>query len=103
MLTIPNGTSEQDAINRIKAARGTAEPEEPTQEPNVVDVSSDTTDEIIEEAEELQEEVAEQPEEIEEVEESEEAEEEWFLDLDGEQYSDPQVREWKSGYMMQSD
>lgn len=100
MLTIQSGTSEQEAINRIKAARGEAEPQEPTEEPEVVDVS--TTDEIIEEAE--AEEVAVQPEEIKEVEESEaQPEDDFYLDLDGEEVSSSQLREWKSGNMMQSD
>ncbi len=104
MLTIPSGTSEQETINRIKAARGNAEPVEPTEEPEVVDMSIDDTDEITEEAEELHTDAIEQPEEVEQVEEAVASEEdELYLDLDGEEIPLSQVKEWKSGHMMQSD
>lgn len=98
MLTTQS--DETSILERIKAARGNAEPEVPTEEPQIVDMSE--PDEPIEEAEEVTEETleTEQPEEI--VEESEEVEE-MYLDLDGEEVSLSQVREWKSGNMMQSD
>ncbi|MCH9712626.1 MAG: hypothetical protein K0U20_08400 [Proteobacteria bacterium] len=107
MLTIPSGTSEKEALQRIKQARGNAEPEaEPTEEPQIVDVSIDTTDEETEEAEDYQED-NEEPEEgssVEEVAQNEESdEEEYYLDLDGEEVSFSQIKEWKSGSMMQSD
>jgi len=105
MLTIPNGTSEQETLQRIKQARGTAEPTtEPTEEPSIVNMSDDIPDEITEEAEELQD-VIEEPEEVEEVEEiaQPEDEEELYLDLDGEEVSLSQIRDWKNGNMMQSD
>ena len=105
MLTIPNGTSEQETLQRIKQARGTAEPvTEPTEEPSIVNMSDDIPDEITEEAEGLQD-VIEEPEEVEEVEEiaQPEDEEELYLDLDGEEVSLSQIRDWKNGNMMQSD
>lgn len=102
MLTIQTGTSESDALSRIKAARGNSEPEQaPTEEPEVVDVSSDTPAEEETEEAEVTNELQEETEEVEtaEVEESEE----WYLDLDGEEVSSTQVKEWKNGHLMQAD
>ncbi len=106
MLTIPSGTSEKETLQRIKQARGNAEPvTAPTEEPDVVDVSIDTTEEETEEAEDYLQD-NDQPEEVnefEEVAESDEPEEDYYLDLDGEEVSFSQIKEWKTGNMMQSD
>lgn len=101
MLTTQS--NETSILERIKLARGTTEPEAPTEEPQIVDMSQD------DEPEEITEEVAEEThnnaEEVVEYEEENAADEqdEMYLDLDGEEIPLSQVKEWKSGHMMQSD
>lgn len=96
MLTTQSETS---IIERMKVARGVSEPEVPTEEPAIVDVSEiDATDEIEEEViDEVEETVTD------EVEEFETQEDEMYLDLDGEEIPLSQIKEWKSGNMRQSD
>lgn len=103
MLTTQS--NETSILERIKLARGTTEPEQPTEEPQIVDVSEDDTPEEptveaaeVEETEDYAEEVEAQSEEV-----VESDEEELYLDLDGEEIPLSQVKEWKSGHMMQSD
>lgn len=99
MLTTQN--DETSILERIKIARGNTEPQqEPTEEPQIVDVSEDTNP--VETTEEVAE-VEQTQIEAEEVEEDTEEIEDMYLDLDGEEVSLSQVREWKSGNMMQSD
>lgn len=100
MLTTQN--DETNILERIKIARGNAEPQEPTEEPQIVDVSEDAgpiepTEEVAE-VEETQE-AEEVEEDIEEVAEQDEM----YIDLDGEEISLTDIRAWKSGNMMQSD
>lgn len=94
MLTTQDETS---IIERIKSARSEAEPVEPTEEPDIVDMSE--PEEPIEEVAEVEE--TQEAEEIEE--EAEEVADDFYLDLDGEEVSFSQIREWKQGHMMQSD
>lgn len=104
MLTTQSETS---IIERMKIARGSAESVEPTQEPEIVDVSEDAPDEV----EEVVDEVTEQDDseneitdETDELEESDEYDEdETYLDLDGEEIPLSQIKEWKSGNMRQAD
>ena len=100
MLTTQSETS---IIERMKVARGTSEPEVPTEEPSIVDVSeTDTTDEI-EDGNDDQVETPIDQTENDEVEELEPQEDEMYLDLDGEEIPLSQVKEWKSGNMRQAD
>jgi hypothetical protein len=101
MLTTQS--NETSILERIKLARGTTEPVAPTEEPQIVDVSEDDTPEEpteevaeVEETEDYTEEVEEESEEIAES-------DEMYLDLDGEEIPLSQVKEWKTGHMMQSD
>ena len=105
MLTTQN--DETSILERIKIARGNAEPKEPTEEPQIVDVTDSDTPE--EEAEEVAQQEVEEIEEdeteeaIEETEEQAESEDELYLDLDGEEVPLSQVKKWKSEHMMQAD
>lgn len=105
MLTTQN--DETSILERIKIARGNAEPKEPTEEPQTVDVTDSDTPE--EEAEEVAQQDVEEVEEdeteevIEETEELAESEDELYVDLDGEEVPLSQVKKWKSEHMMQAD
>lgn len=93
--------STEDILNRIKALNSTddLQPETPEEEPSAVDVSEDDTlsDEVDEtEVEELESgELAE--------EETNDDEEESYFDIDGEEITLSQIREWKQGGLRQSD
>jgi hypothetical protein len=104
MLTTQSETS---IIERMKIARGSAEPEAPTEEPEIVDVSEvDTTEEIEEEIVDEVEESTEVNDELDddfEESESDDDADELYLDLDGEEIPLSQVKEWKSGNMRQAD
>ena len=81
--------SQQDIVERIKNIG--AEPEPAPTGANVDDNTDDEEYEVVEELEEEAEEV------------HEEAEEELFYELDGEEVSLNQLKEWKSNGLMQSD
>ena len=96
--------NEREILDRIKAVRGNAEPNEPTEELIAVEVKPDEA-ETIEEVEAPAETVTEEAEPVElaAAEEPEDNTEELFLDLDGEEVNLNTVRDWKNGSMMQAD
>jgi hypothetical protein len=103
-------TAQDSILERIKISRGTSEPVQaaPTEVTEVVNVSEDTP--IESEAEPELQATDEAELEIEESESNESeadhdpsVEDELFYDLDGEEVSQTQLREWKSKGLMQSD
>lgn len=81
--------SQQEILERIKSMG--AEPEPAPTEADVDDSADDEQEEIVEELEEETEEV------------HEELEEELYFDIDGEEVSLEQLKEWKNNGLMQSD
>ena len=104
---MPTGINEGEALSKLKASRNPEPETAPTEEPDVVNVSEE--DAPIEEVEQK----ASQEEESQslEIEESEgssgeeatNADDLFYVDLDGEEITSEQIREWKNGHMMQSD
>jgi len=90
----------QDILDKIKALNTTTDLSETTDEViEAVDVSDDDTlsDEVdVDEVEELETEEEAQPEAL-------SAEEESYFDIDGEEITLSQIREWKEGNLRQSD
>jgi hypothetical protein len=110
-LTTHSGTSENDILSRISAARGKVDAEpvkEPTEEAEPVELSDESDVEEPMESKELE---SIDESEVDEVEESEVEELEtqpdnddlFYIDLDGEEITSEQIREWKQGSMRQSD
>ena len=101
-------TAEQAFLERIKVSRGTTEPEQsaPTENQDPVNVSEDAPEEL-EEAEvqtealesEAEEPAAEEPE----AEANEPDEDLLYYELDGEEVSSKQLKEWKNDGLMQAD
>lgn len=101
-------TAEQAFLERIKVSRGTTEPlkEAPTENQDPVNVSEDAPEEL-EEAEvqtealesEAEEPAAEEPE----AEAIEPDEDLLYYELDGEEVSSKQLKEWKNDGLMQAD
>jgi len=83
-----------DILERIKGLSAEPEPVEPTEEPESIDVTDET--EEVEEVEELEEEQASEDEESEYDEES-------YFEIDGEEITLSQIRDWKSSGLRQSD
>lgn len=81
--------SQQEILERIKGMG--AEPEPAPTETDADDSADDYEEEIVEELEEETEEVHEEPEE------------ELYFDIDGEEVSLEQLKEWKNNGLMQSD
>lgn len=108
MLTTQGETSEQDILNRISVARGTAEPEkEPTAEPDVVNVSDETPEPEAVEAESEDKVAVTEPEEPEAV-EAEPAtatddEEGLYVEYKGREINLKDIEEWEQGSLRQSD
>jgi len=103
-------SQEQVFVDRIKASRGTSEPspEAPTENTEAVNVSEDApTEEVIEtEAiadDESATDVEEPAEESAETEITDEATDLLYYDIDGEEVSSDQLREWKSDGLKQAD
>ena len=103
-------TAEQDFVERIKLSRGTKETEQSATPENTeaVNVSEDApVEEVIESEVITNEEVAPETEEpAEEVTEAQANDEEtdlFYLDLDGEEVSSTQLKEWKANGLMQAD
>ena len=104
-------TTEQESIlERIKLSRGTTEPspEAPTENTEAVNVSEDApVEEVITEEAQVNEEVtAETEEPAEEVTEAQADDSEtdlFYYDLDGEEVSSDQLKEWKANGLMQAD
>lgn len=104
-------TPEQSILERIKLSRGTTEPstEAPTENTEAVNVSEDApVEEVIEAEAQANEEVTTDTEESEiaEISQDESSDEEnelLYYDIDGEEISIDQIKEWKSGSMMQAD
>ena len=101
-------TEQQEILERIKVSRGTTEPAkaEPTESIEAVDVLEDSAPvEEVEEAEVLtNEDTTAEIEESATEEEAQDAETDLFYyDIDGEEVSSDQLREWKSNGLMQAD
>jgi len=104
-------TAEQAIVERIKLSRSTTEPEQsaPTENTEAVNVSEDApVEEVIETEAQVDEEVTTETEESEATENSqdENSDEEsdlLYYDIDNEEVSIDQIKEWKSGSMMQAD
>ena len=103
-------TAEQELVNRIKLSRGNAEPEQsaPTENTEAVNVSEDApVKEVVETEAIANEEVAPETEEpAEEVTVAQANDEEtdlFYYDLDGEEVSSTQLKEWKANGLMQAD
>ena len=103
-------TAEQDFVNRIKISRGNAEPEQsaPTENTEAVNVSEDTpVEEVVEtEAianEEVTPETEEPAEEVTAAQTNDEETDLFYYDLDGEEVSSTQLKEWKANGLMQAD
>ena len=103
-------TAEQDFVNRIKISRGNAEPEQsaPTENTEAVNVSEDTpVEEVVEtEAianEEVTPETEEPAEEVTAAQANDEETDLFYLDLDGEEVSSTQLKEWRANGLMQAD
>jgi hypothetical protein len=97
--------TDQEAVERIKAIRHPVEPEAaPTTEDSIDLSSQDEPEEApIEEDIDFQE-VADAEESEDQASETQEFEDDLFyVDLDGEEITSKQIKEWKSGHMMQSD
>lgn len=104
MLDNHNEPSQQDIINQIKAlgAEQAPEEEQPAEEPGAVDVSEE--DALSDDIETLD------ADEVEELEEEESAEldhedddEGSYFDIDGEEITLSQIKEWKDSGLRQSD
>ena len=103
-------TAEQAIVERIKLSRGTTEPlkEAPTENTEAVNVSEDApVEEVITEEAQANEEVTTDTEEpAEEVTAAQANDEEtdlFYYDLDGEEVSSTQLKEWKANGLMQAD
>lgn len=97
------GPNQNDILKRITAARGSSEPEAPTEEPQAQEVSPEEVEAV--EAEESPEALKAQPETVEtdETEEPESNLEDSYIDFKGEEISFTQIEEWKQGSLRQSD
>lgn len=103
-LTTQLGNSEADILQRIKLARGTAEPEQaPTEEPTAVDVSEEEApvEEVVEEVSDTPLEAEES--EVEDTEATTEDEEDLYVEYKGREISLKDIEEWESGQLRQSD
>lgn len=98
-------TSIEEQVNRIAAARGTAEPQAPTEEPKAEEVAEDAAPEVeYEEAEETEEvEEAEEYEADEESEESDDSDGPYYYQIGDEEVTEDEIVEWKQGYMRHKD
>jgi hypothetical protein len=108
MFTFNEGISESEALSKFKASRNTDSQEQP-EKPDVVNVSEDAPTES-EEAEtqvealtdEVEESAIAEAEEV-ETEAQEDAQDLLYYDIDGEEVSSKQLKEWKSNGLMQAD
>jgi len=103
-------TAEQSIIERIKLSRGTTEPEQsaPTENIEAVNVSEDAPIEEANEPEALANEesateIEESAEESTETEANDEETDLLYYDIDGEEVSSIQLKEWKSDGLKQAD
>jgi hypothetical protein len=103
-------TAEQSILERIKVSRSTTEPEQsaPTENTEAVNVSEDApVEEVVEPEAIVNEEVTTETEEpAEEVTAAQANDEEtdlFYYDLDGEEVSSDQLKEWKANGLMQAD
>ncbi len=100
-------TQEQVFLDRIKVSRGTAEPEQsaPTVSDEVVNVSEDAPiEDVVTEEAIANEEVTPEIEESATEEEAQSTETDLFYyDIDGEEVSSDQLKEWKTNGLMQAD
>lgn len=106
MLDNHNEPSQQDIINRIKnlGSEQASEEEQPSEELEAVDVSeedalSDELESETLEAEEFEELEEEEPEELDHEDDGEES----YFDIDGEEITLSQIKEWKDSGLRQSD
>ena len=100
-------TAEQQILERISMSRGTTEPstEAPTENTEVVNVSEDAPiEEVVEAGAQANEEATTEIEESATEEETQSEETDLFYyDIDGEEVSSDQLKEWKSNGLMQAD
>lgn len=102
-------TAEQSILERINVSRGVSEPTtEPTENTEAVNVSEDAPiDDVIEAETQVNEEatpeVEDEAEEVAEAQANDEETDLFYLDLDGEEVSSTQLKEWKANGLMQAD
>ena len=103
-------TEEQAIVERIKLSRGTTErqPEAPTENTEAVNVSEDApVEEVVEtEAianEEVTSEIEDSAEEVTEAQDHNEETDLFYYDIDGEEVSSDQLKDWKANGLMQAD
>ncbi len=103
-------TAEQAILERIKVSRGTTEPAkaEPTENTEVVEVSEGTPAEEVSETEvaaneEVTTEAEESGEEVTAAPANEAETDLFYYDIDGEEVSSDQLKEWKANGLMQAD
>ena len=108
MFEMPTGISESEALAKRKASRQPEPENAPTENQDVVDVSEDTPTENIEQP--VEQEIAEAESTVLDVEESAEEDETqseetdlFYYEIDGEEVSSDQLKEWKSNGLMQAD
>ncbi len=106
MFEMPQGMSEAEGLKKFKASRSTDSQEQP-EKPDVVNVSEDApieSEEVEAQAETVADEVEES--EVAQAQEEEAQDEEgdlFYYEIDGEEVSSQQIKEWKSKGLMQSD
>lgn len=102
-------TAEQGILERIKVSRGTTEPvTEPTENTEAVNVSEDApVDDVIESEvitnEEATPEIEDEAEEVTAAQANDEETDLFYYDVDGEEVSSDQLKEWKANGLMQAD
>jgi hypothetical protein len=103
-------TAQEAILQRISVSRGTSEPAQaaPTEVTEVVNVSEDApieseADTELQAAVEVEQDVEEPEGDEPEVDHDTSVEDELFYDLDGEEVSQTQLRQWKNQGLMQSD
>lgn len=106
MLDNLNGSNEADILKRISTSRGNSEPEQPTEDPQAVDVDEPEeveTPEIAGEEAETGESIVEEVESADTESAPIEEPEEFYVDIDGREITFSQIKEWEQGHLRQSD
>ena len=100
---LTGSNTEKDILKRIKAVRGNAEPEKPTEELANLEVSPDEVD--VEEVEELSETTKAEIEPVENDndEPQNDEDEELYVNINEREISFSQIKEWEQGSLRQSD
>jgi hypothetical protein len=106
LLDNQSGSNQTELLERVKNARGSAEPSEPTEEPQAQEVTPDEVEAEVEQVEELEQplEVEAEPVELEvSAEKQESDQEEFYVEIDGSEISFNEIREMKKGNLRQDD